>query len=274
MIDHTQPTPVVIVNFPRFAGGKFLINCLALSQHVCIPHAKFVDHLLNYPRDKQYRLQAVLSSLPSDRASMKNWINQWEFGEVQLFGLKFIEALKNQTLNRDQIPKSIARLFESKMTIPLTCHVNTDIIKQIISYWPNSQVVNLINYKKFSAISRQLKSDTQLHIDVAGNYCEEKYNFLSGSSWPQWQQFESVGFNAYKLNDIDPLIQQEIDAYYRWQQIDCACYQFDIDGTIFQKDLFIEAVKQLYCELGFDDFDPDLVAVYWQHYIDLHCNPR
>jgi len=271
MIDHIQLTPVVIVNFPRFAGGKFLINCLALSQHVCIPHAKFIDHLLDNPQDKQYRLQAVLTSLPPGQSDMKNWISQWEFGEVQLFGSKFIEALKNQTLSQDQIPKLIARLFESQLTIPLTCHCDTNTIKQTISYWPNSQVVNLINHEKFSAIARQLKSNTQLHTDVAGNYCEEKYNFLSGPNWPLWQQFESVGFNVYKLNGIDPLIQQEINTYYQWQQIDCDCYQFDIDNTIFEKDLFIEAVAQLYCDLGFNDFDPDLVAVYWQRYIDLHC---
>jgi len=48
------------------------------------------------------------------------------------------------------------------------------------------------------------------------------------------------------------------------------CFEFDIDGTIWNTNLFVKQVADLYNYLEFDDFQSDLIALYHQHYISLH----
>ena len=38
---------IVIVFYPRFAGGKFLINCLGLSDDAVFQNAKLAENQLN-----------------------------------------------------------------------------------------------------------------------------------------------------------------------------------------------------------------------------------
>lgn len=48
------------------------------------------------------------------------------------------------------------------------------------------------------------------------------------------------------------------------------CYNFDIDSTIYDTDLFCESVEKLYNYLGFDDYQKHLVAEYHRAYIKIH----
>ena len=48
------------------------------------------------------------------------------------------------------------------------------------------------------------------------------------------------------------------------------CFEFNVDDTIWNTDLFVKQVGDLYNYLGFDDFQADLIGQYHQHYIQLH----
>lgn len=59
-----------------------------------------------------------------------------------------------------------------------------------------------------------------------------------------------------------------------WPVMGCSppgqCFEFDIDSTMFDEDRFIIEMKKLYDYLGFEDFQTNLIRLYYQHYINLH----
>jgi hypothetical protein len=45
-INYNSYNPIII-QFPRFAGGKFISNCLALSKHAVPQHSTMAKYLLD-----------------------------------------------------------------------------------------------------------------------------------------------------------------------------------------------------------------------------------
>lgn len=94
--------PFVILFFIRFAGGKFLSNCLALSKHCVSQDYQSAEYLLTHPSDYQYRLNCVLKTLPPDQQAMINWISQFEFDDLNLYGnahKDWRDGIVNQNVN-------------------------------------------------------------------------------------------------------------------------------------------------------------------------------
>jgi len=48
------------------------------------------------------------------------------------------------------------------------------------------------------------------------------------------------------------------------------CFNFDIDSTIYNHDLFVNQVGKLYQYLNFEDFSPRLISKYYTKYITIH----
>lgn len=260
---------MIIIAFPRFAGGKFLSNCLSLSRH-CVPqHLKFAEYLLDNPNDYQYRLNAVMSSLPPSRSKMKQWITQYELNEMLLYGdvwHSWSQGMWTDNVNFGIIEK----LSNAKLQMFLIGHGEPI---NFLKIWPNARIIFLTNHRKFSEISLKLKSHGADSLNQhTGNYCEEKYNQLAGQPWPTWKQFDLVGYNINKLHGYSDDIISEISEYYPCSTINNPMYTFDVDNCIFDKHKFSEAVMKLYTQLGFDDYNQLLVEKFWQSYISLHID--
>ena len=65
--------PIIVV-FPPYAGGKFVMNCLNLSQHVAPSHRGLIGQLLPQLDNYKLRLSAVMSTLPQPN-DMLEWQN-------------------------------------------------------------------------------------------------------------------------------------------------------------------------------------------------------
>lgn len=261
----------IVVNFLRFSGGNFIINVLSLSRHCCPQHAKFVQHLLTYPVDYQYRFNAIMETLPATKEAMIDWVNKYEFGNGKLYGKVSMQWLLGiQTTNH--MNDIVNDLTSSPLHFFLTTHGGDVPVKNYLKVWPNARIILLINHKKFSDIARSLKSPLTELNDYAGNYCEKKYNELAGELWPTWHEFEKVGFNVTHLPKVDKQILKEMNTFYSWADISNQVLLFDIDNCIFDKEKFLDAVSNLYTQLEFDDFNSDLVGKFWQAYIDLHLD--
>lgn len=261
--------PFVILFFPRFAGGKFLSNCLALSKH-CVPQDHdSAEYLTARPDDYQYRLDRVLKTLPPDRISMINWIPQFEFGDHNLYGDVF-QDWEDGVVNKN-VNMITKKIIDSGLKTFLTTHGSESGVRQLYQTWPNSPIIKLINHRKFSGISWSLKSDCSHSLDsYAGNYCESKYNQLAGPSWPLWREFEMRGFDPRLCDDCTSDTQREMLQFYNWQDIDGLFSVFDVDNSYFDRDNFLNAMESLYRWLEFDDFNPELVGTFWQAYMRLH----
>lgn len=259
----------IIVAFPRFAGGKFIMNCLSLSKFCCPQDPVVAEYLLTHPDDYNYRFNAIMKTLPETREEMINWVDRYEFGDYQLyqhmhtkwnFGIK---CEPNDLVNR---------LLDSGFHLFLTSHGGEISIRNLATVWPNAKIIQIINHVKFSKIAHGLKCTESITLDqCAGNYCRSKYTMLAGHDWPSWEEFESVGYNIQKLSGYE-LVADEILSFYNWRGFDNDIFLFNIDESIFNRSKFLASIELLYKSFGFSDFNSELVGKFWQSYMSLHVD--
>jgi hypothetical protein len=262
-------SPFIILSFPRFAGGKFISNCLSSSKYCCPQDLYTASQLLINPDDYDFRLQRVMTTLPTSKNDMLNWISKFEFGDMQMYG----PVVKQWQSGVASTPtKLVGQLIDQKLSLFLTAHGGDQSVRNLLDAWPGSTVIKLINHVAFSEISKNLKSrDNSKNLDdYAGNYCKKKYQALAGVSWPTWENFESVGYNIRRLPEYSDVV-DEIEQFYNWDNIDHNSVLINIDQSIFDKTKFLTSMEKLYADVGFDDFNPALIEEFWQAYITLHC---
>jgi hypothetical protein len=272
-----QSDKLIIVYFPSFARGKFIMNCLSMSRHAVPLNRKVAKHLVDFPDDYDYRLQSILSSLPP-KDKMKNWRTEWEFGDIDFYQgnpHKLLSEWKQiKTTAADQL---LSNLISTNMHFFITAHGGgAERVKLITEVWTNAKIIGLINYSKFWNIAVNLKSDLANKptlLECAGNDCNDKYQILKGDDWPDWKTFEKYHYDIAKLSNnfvVDDSIKQEIEQFYQWHEINNPLFCFDVDNTYFNKQNFLKKIMELYSWLGFDDFNPVLIGNYYDRYIELH----
>jgi hypothetical protein len=245
-------TGAIIIQFPQFAGGKFISNCLALSRFAVPQDAATAEYLLNNPADYNYRFARVASTLPETVAEMRSWISKYEFGDTQ------------------QKP-ALAQLSISNLNFFLVSH-QPDITAKLLALWKNAKVIVLTNFRQFSNIACERKNNGEIIEEISGNYCIEKYNLLKGNDWPTWKEFNTAKFDINNISNVSTPIKDEISKFYMTSTINTI--GFDIDNCIFEKSKFLSAMSDLYRQLHYDDFNAKLVGNFWQSYIELHIDKR
>mgnify|MGYP007072282348 FL=1 len=249
-INYNSYNPVII-QFPRFAGGKFISNCLALSKYAVPQDATTANYLLDHPDDYNYRFKQVTKTLPATVAEMRNWINNYEFGDRQQ-------------------ESSLAQLSNSGLNFFLVAHQPSNTT-ELLTLWKNAKVIILTNFRQFSNISCERKANGETIEGVSGNYCVEKYTLLKGSSWPTWDEFNAAKFDVINISNLPISIRDEISNFYP-PNPGAATLGFDIDNSIFDKSKFLSAMETLYHQLAYNDFNRQLVGDFWQSYMDLHID--
>ena len=223
---------VILTYYPSFAGGKFIINCLALSRYCVISDPRYAKKDLSFTQfDDQYykfKIDSILSSLPPiDEVS--KWrayeLCEWKFAGID---------------NND---------YGEKTTVQLRAHNFTPLLEQAVDsgrhhcfvshyhnvtlgfkqVWPNAKIVSLVNWNKFIKIAGAFKATKQEDVDRHLDYL---LDFPSTLPWPS-------------------LI-------------------YDVDHSIFSKENHLRSIKTLYHALGWDDFNEDLVGRYYDEYRYLH----
>lgn len=240
----------IIIQFPPFAGGKFICNCLALSKYAVPQDAEIANYLIQNPDDYDYRFSQVIKTIPETTIEMKKWIAKYEYGDKQ------------------QAP-ALAQLSNSNLNFYLVAHHPTNTT-ELLKLWKNAKLIILTNFRKFSDIAIKLKSNDLTVEDVSGNYCAEKYSLLKGSDWPTWDEFNKAKFNVSNIPGLPMDIIEEILQFYPTNY--AYTMGFDIDNSIFEKTKFLSSIEILYKQLNYDDFNSKLIGDFWQKYINLHID--
>lgn len=259
-----ESSNATVISFPAFGAGKFLTNCLSLSRHACPQHSEIAEYLLRYPSDYDYRLTKILKTIP-DKSQMKQW-RSFEFGESKLFGDVVVHWKDG---NNQHLPNKITQeLCESGLKFFMVDH--SMVPSKLLTVWPNATVIKITNTEKFQTIAAALK-DKELRdlTELNGNYCKQKYNLLRGGGWPDWQEFERVGYDISKCSNVETEIWQEIEQFYPLLNAKNQVL-FNLDDCVFDTDKFLNSMEQLYVQLGFDDFQPAMVKQFYTAYISLH----
>lgn len=276
---------LIVMWYPRFAGGKFIMNCLSLSRH-CVPmDIEMCNHLVNFPTDYSYRLSKVIATLPP-KEDMDRWHN-YEFNNAKFYDDPEPDKYKSENLlfsryqkgiiHKDGIDKRISTLIDKNIDFFAETRANNiDHITQYTSLWPNARIIKLINFEKFQPLAASKKQKNNISrpmSDYCGNESREKYDSLKGDSWPDWKIFEKNDYNIDKVAKhvkISDEIVAEIKEFYPWHTISNPIFNIDVDETYFDQDKFFTQIKNLYDWLGYDDFNETLLSQYYTAYIGLH----
>ena len=228
---------LITVCYPAFAGGKFLINCLALSQHATFQckYRVATDFNLDLNSMSYYnsKLKIALESLPPDKQSMKNWV-QYEYGCVQLFNWAAGEFCKDNLTNKNVSNEVKILSNQNYKNFFIVAH-KLPSLKKITNYFPNTKILMLTDFVDFMMKAKTLK------VEENFNAQEQIYFWQNG------------GYSEY----IDSFSKYKIDYTINY-------------ADIFEEDKFLDRVKILYDELGYDDFNRELVQKFYQAYISLH----
>lgn len=223
---------VILTYYPSFAGGKFIINCLALSKYCIISDPRYASQDMLYTVfDNAYyrfKINAIMSSLPQEEDKTE-W-RSFEFREWQFAGIN----------NNEYGERSVESLKSHKFTNMLEQAVNSGRYHCFVSHyynvtigfkqvWPNAKIVSLVNWTKFVKLAGAFKAPSSEDVDKHLDYL---LDFPSTLPWPS-------------------LI-------------------YDVDHSIFSKENHLRAIETLYQSLGWDDFNPDLVGQYYDEYRYLH----
>lgn len=222
---------IIITYFPTYAGGKFLINCLALSCHATFQHADIalMDLQLKDADASNYynwKVERALDSIPEGEDKIKNWRGNEIYGCDKLFNWA---SYLPTTTNLSYAIKTLSNRDDTNFFI--IAH-NLESLKKIKNLFQNAKILKIVDFFPFIEIAYNKKT-------MDGNFKKDK-NFIKSIS-----KFER---DRSKIN---------VDY--------CISYK-----NIFNEELFLEELKNLYNQLGYDDFNKELVRVFYRKYISIH----
>jgi len=192
---------IIIVCFPEGAGGKFLINCLGLSNSCVFQHAE----LANLQLDGNFTLQDKLAYLHDKLNNMTEIWNDLDLHTPYLFGINAGEHMNKSTvdISYNSIIETITNLNQHYLFI--TSH-EIEYAESCINIWPNAQIILFENAKKF--ISGRTFKDTIKSTTF------DNWSAIRGEDWPidppkSTQELESLPLdviNELKTNFGNPYV--------------------------------------------------------------------
>ena len=184
----------IILVYPMYAGGKFISNCLSLSNNSVPQSEEATRYLLDSPDDYEYRLSYVNKSLPNKK-NMHRWNKGYEFGEYLIYGNDAYYSWINDNPNPNYLYNEITeKLSNSTFNFFIVAH-NDEQALNVLKAWPNSTVIRIVNYNELQDISIKIKTTDQVDYNYLIDCCNEKtYNILRGNSWPKFKEFEEGRF--------------------------------------------------------------------------------
>jgi len=138
---------VIIVCYPKNAGGNFLINCLSLNNDSVLRSVELAQQQLDHSLSPGEKLQYLRAQLKHSRET-----NQWKdfgLGCVQLFGItNHVYLQEYPEVIEYQFNSVVPRLIDNKKYLFIVAH-NILYIDAYLKFWPNARVIFFTEYRNF-----------------------------------------------------------------------------------------------------------------------------
>lgn len=174
---------LICVHYPPGAGGKFLMNCLALTNDVEFQH----KDLLNHFTDSTQRYNFLLNKLEN---ASGQW-NDLNLGCIEMFYVAPYYTMDatsaRQILGNESV---LLKLSESDRYWCMVAHQDIDIDDLYRKVWPNCRIIRFINYKEF-LISRNCTYKDLSDKSYPGEYL-----------WDVSVAYSSESNFSYQLNKL------------------------------------------------------------------------
>lgn len=264
---------LVIAFYPTGSGGKFLINCLALSDQFTLQDQLLAEKHLTGQLTSHNKLELLLQRLDQ----VKNHWNDLDLGCKQLFGdISYKDTIIDfyDIKRHGKFFPVVRKLSNSAIYFPSVAHSFLQL-KNTLHHWPRAKVIRLVNPEKFQNKYKR-------------TYRKNLWNDIRGRDWPisapetVEQYFQLPEFVKQELAK-DRLAGAEIIRHLIWDadkkqldsdnqkfcdQILSCCsflYQWDVDWYLEQTST-IRELKKLYEILDLNDFNEHYVATFYQAY--------
>ena len=228
---------MIFLIYPKYVGGKFISNCLALSKYCVVQNSALAKIDLKFKNIDQsyydFKLNSILKSLPV-KDQITNW-SMFEFGCDKLYGINEafyqdndIKTIREQ-ISTNKMLEEIQAHHKNSCTI---VHDYRTLMKELVIF-PNAKIIEFKNFDAFRKLSAQLKSSIDPTQDSTYNLTKE-----------------------YHYKDQD---------FYQLES-----FVVDVDATFMEWYPFNQMMMLLYDFMGFDDYNSELVYKFWVAYTNLH----
>lgn len=259
---------MIIFYYPPYAGGKFLINSLGLSNSVV-----FQDEWLAKDQIKRNFTPADKIKFLEKRFDEVN--HKWKdlgLGCGQLFALNHTDYHNYTPETASTMPFSpiIKQLIEKNWYFCTVAHGDVELYTYL-KFWQNAKIIVFKNFNKFlkDRISQiywnKIKSDSWPStppeaIDELRTYLD--YNINNMKNINDTQFFQMIIFEKIQIEFQNRYINKLVNLnhknfIFRW---DTSCFE-SADATIAQ-------IKGLYQQLGLTDFNAEHINWYYQTWIN------
>lgn len=220
----------IIVCFPRNSGGKFLINCIGLSNDAVLSDILLVQQQLDNKFNSYDKLKLLLN-----RISICNDTGTWDdlqLSQCQLFN----STALIDTFTIEEIQKFDGYSFTSILPAEFFLTSATDIV---------------IHSDKFFSVETHGINDAIFYYNL-------------------WQDSKIILFdnkfdNFYNFREgIDPArnFKWEIELFNNIPYISWSADDYLIENV------FLEKIKNLYNNIGLTDFNEELILTYYRSWLN------
>ena len=259
-----QTDKLIILYYRPGAGGKFLANCLGLSSQVVLQDADFAQQQLDGKLDTAQKFNHLISRLDDTKVFWKDL----GLGDYQYFGLPGVRG------EESQLKPICKKVHDQKLFFVAALH-NITALEVLSLKWPNAKIINFVNSKNFLTAYRKVYLDKQLKY----------WNQIKSSDWPETppgtvkeirmlpQNIQDTLKKQFQ-NEIYSNIEPTTDDIGTFVKSDQLIFTWDCDWYNNEEST-AQSIENIYNLLGLTDFNPTLIKLYWNKWIEkLHLPPE
>ena len=276
--------------YPNYAGGNFLINCLALNDVALFPHAD----LIRLQISKKLTAIDKLLFLQNSLDSVTTW-NDLGLGSGYMFnGYSSVMNIDPSIFSNTEQADDLFKLFPSDLFTQLlidnqyyffiVAHYR-DMSKRTLDIFPNITNIHFKNCEYF--VSWRSGSGNKMELD-------QYWDNLKGSDWPNSPPrtlAEFKNYPAFIKNEVHDflylstvstefdheLLTESGDTYADIQNnntlhynnsniVEKYHYEWD-NNWFFSENETVKNIEKLYNFLKFPNFNEEFIRIYYKHWI-------
>jgi hypothetical protein len=268
-------THAVFVVYPWGAGGKFVINCLAVSARAVLQDDSLARQQFFNDLTPQQKQNLVLTRLAAEHGRWQDL----HLGTVNLTGIKEHTYVRLRPHTAQYWPwiECMHELSRSTLVWFMDFH-DAGHLEAALRVWHQARVVRFVNTDQFLEF-RGVRHNQQ-EFDVF-------WQTVRDPSWPMsapttWQEFSNLDPNIQKEllfvrhGDIFRYIMHPAaDRCYRQnekQHLDQVCtnrevFEFDAE-CLLNADRCLDTMRSLYQWIDLHDFDKDFIECYHKQWLE------
>ena len=249
---------LIIVCYPWNAGGKFLINCLGLSDSAVFQDAELAQKQIDGNFNQLNKFEYIQTELSNTQFE---WVDL-NLGCFQLFDIdsSLYYHYPENIIKLLITNKVVERVSNSNSKFFIVAHTPT-MCGKILNIWPNAKIIYFKNNTKFI------------------KFRNSDWNIIRNSRGDNWPDEAPTSLSEF--NNLSPEIQNEIESKFKYIKDLYITLQYHEDlirdypdaiswdtNNYFSIDQTVHELKKLYNLLDLGTMNEELVREYYTLWIN------